>query len=1216
MRPSRWIVLLLALLSWTPTNGVGAETDPHGALQRAHGRRVMALGASPEGTTALMDLWRGARWAPAASTRQALVEIAESRRVPPHRQVAAKRLLARMRLEGGDVEGARAAITALGYVRDWRVAGPFDNGGREGFDTPMPPEVHLPESWDPAYRMDGKGGPVPWRAYASLGAEALVDFEGRLRPDRDVCAYAETYVLTTQAQALSLWVGAGGAVAVFWNGEEVHRDRGYRRPFPDRVGIPVPARVGTNRLLVKVCTRKGPWNLRVRVADRQGAPLSGLQFVADRYRDLGVAGPVVLGPYHSDREELEAALGSRAPSADAAFRLARYLHRTGSDDLTEPRAFDLARTAARAKPTPEHLLFASRLADDRGERMHLLAEAEARWPKNRDVLLRAAELRVSSIHPADALPLLDRLGTTDAVGDRAIVLRGKVLSAAGLDDAAYETVRRRLSGRAGLGWREHLLRFASRAGRHDDAHRYRIELVQGRATAADARKALIQDALRREERSVAADHLAILLAMDPGSVDLRRYVADIYEGMGDLPQALTTLAEAVALAPDDADVLLAKARVHLRRSQEEVAADLLRRVLVLRPQDTAARDLLRRLRPASERADRYAVEMGALLERRRPGGGDSSTVLQDLTVRRVYDNGLGTQFHQYAVQLHDVDATRENRTFTIPFTPASQRVDVSVARVIREDGAVLDATERFEQQLGEPWYRIYYDTRALGIVFPDLQKGDVIELQYRIDDVARTNMFDDYFGDLHFFQSDAATVERTYVLVTPASRKFYFNRPKLSGLKESTKVEGKERTYRFVARDVPPLAIEEGMPGMTEVAPYLLVSTYRTWEEVGRWWWGLVRDQLQADADLKATVAELTKGAKTTEEKVRRIHAWAMAHTRYVGLEFGIHGFKPYRVTQIVRRGFGDCKDKASLLYTMFREAGVDARIALVRTRRNGHIPDLPASLSVFDHAIAYVPELDLFIDGTAEHNGVRELPAMDQGVTVLVVGPEDVALRKTPVDDPEKNVHRRTIRGDLDKGGRAFLLVEEELGAKDASRYRKEFQAEGTRKGRLERFVRSVFPGLVLEGDPVMEGLDTLGGAVRVQYEARVPSLAEKGAGELRVPPTVLGGLVAQFARPQHRDHPLELGVPSVYEEQRTLRPPGGYRITHLPAGGEESSPFGRVVLHYEDKGGALVSKVRFEIAVARVSPTAYPAFRAWLTRADDLLQDRAVFRLAEDSP
>ena len=129
---------------------------------------------------------------------------------------------------------------------------------------------------------------------------------------------------------------------------------------------------------------------------------------------------------------------------------------------------------------------------------------------------------------------------------------------------------------------------------------------------------------------------------------------------------------------------------------------------------------------------------------------------------------------------------------------------------------------------------------------------------------------------------------------------------------------------------------------------------------------------------------ELVAGAPDTRTKVQRIYRWVIDHTRYVGLEFGIHGFLPYRVPQIVQRGFGDCKDKASLLYTMLTEAGIDARLVLVRTRRNGAIHDLPASLSVFDHAIAYVPELDLFLDGTAEFSGSTEFPQMDQGLSLI----------------------------------------------------------------------------------------------------------------------------------------------------------------------------------------------------------------------------------------
>jgi hypothetical protein len=112
-------------------------------------------------------------------------------------------------------------------------------------------------------------------------------------------------------------------------------------------------------------------------------------------------------------------------------------------------------------------------------------------------------------------------------------------------------------------------------------------------------------------------------------------------------------------------------------------------------------------------------------------------------------------------------------------------------------------------------------------------------------------------------------------------------------------------------------------------------------------------------------------------------------NTRYVALEFGIHGYKPSRVDRVLARRFGDCKDKASLLHALLEVAGVDSRIVLLRMRQLGSIPPEPASLAVFNHAIVYVPALDWYLDGTAEFHGATELPISDRRASILVVEPD-----------------------------------------------------------------------------------------------------------------------------------------------------------------------------------------------------------------------------------
>ncbi len=95
-----------------------------------------------------------------------------------------------------------------------------------------------------------------------------------------------------------------------------------------------------------------------------------------------------------------------------------------------------------------------------------------------------------------------------------------------------------------------------------------------------------------------------------------------------------------------------------------------------------------------------------------------------------------------------------------------------------------------------------------------------------------------------------------------------------------------------------------------------------------------------------------------------------VSNTRYVALEFGIHGYKPYRVDRVLARRFGDCKDKASLIHTMLKVAGVDSRMVLLRMRTLGSLVEEPASLAAFNHAIVYIPKYEMFLDGTAEFHG------------------------------------------------------------------------------------------------------------------------------------------------------------------------------------------------------------------------------------------------------
>jgi hypothetical protein len=287
----------------------------------------------------------------------------------------------------------------------------------------------------------------------------------------------------------------------------------------------------------------------------------------------------------------------------------------------------------------------------------------------------------------------------------------------------------------------------------------------------------------------------------------------------------------------------------------------------------------------------------------------------------------------------------------------------------------------------------------------------------------------------------------------------------------------------------------------------------------------------------------------------------------------------------------------------MLRQAGIDARIVLVRTRHNGDIGPLPASLAVFDHAIAYVPELDLYLDGTAEHSGTTELPPQDQGVSVLVVGPEGAELRRTPVLDASLNRRTRTLRVELQANGAATLEGDELIVGSEAAGYRERYQAAGTRTERLERNLASSYPGVKLLAQN-FDDLSNLERPVHYTYRAEVPQLARHDGARLWAPASVLADLTRTLARTPTRDYPLDLGGTSSYVEHRTIRFPATMRVSELPSGGEATSEFGHLKVHFEAAHHEVRVDTEFVMSRDRVTAAQYPSFQQWVEQADVLLR------------
>src|SRR5690606_23228298 len=164
----------------------------------------------------------------------------------------------------------------LGYVDRWLIVGPFDNEGKHGLESEHGPEAELAQPLVAGRAYSGKERPVRWRVVPAAFPYGWLDAGSLVRPDRKVCVFAKSFVRPKQGsrapRPISLWVGAGGAFELFWNGKSVLQDAAYRGHDFDRSAVGVRLENGTNELAVKVCSDDAAPVVSVRVADAKGSP--------------------------------------------------------------------------------------------------------------------------------------------------------------------------------------------------------------------------------------------------------------------------------------------------------------------------------------------------------------------------------------------------------------------------------------------------------------------------------------------------------------------------------------------------------------------------------------------------------------------------------------------------------------------------------------------------------------------------------------------------------------------------------------------------------------------------------------------------------------------------------------------------------------------------------------------------------------------------------
>jgi tetratricopeptide (TPR) repeat protein/transglutaminase-like putative cysteine protease len=409
------------------------------------------------------------------------------------------------------------------------------------------------------------------------------------------------------------------------------------------------------------------------------------------------------------------------------------------------------------------------------------------------------------------------------------------------------------------------------------------------------------------------------------------------------------------------------------------------------------------------KAPHFSIEPKALYEAASAVPADNAdvAVLEDDETYTFDEAGRSTHTQYVIYKVLKQKGVEGWDSVSVDWEPWHEARPTIKVRVISPDLSLhtLDPRQITEAPARAGEYKTYSDGKALRAPFPAIAQGVVVEEEFVTTETAPF-FASGHVGRVEFGRQMVPVAHSLAVFDAPASLPFRSNTVLLPNLKPQ-RVEANGRVT--LTYDQGPLqAIDPYEPNLPSDVPYmpgLEFSTGKSWQAMATEY-GKIVDSHASPAAVQAIVNRLIAGKSTVAEKESAIIDYLDEEIRYTGIEFDEAAIVPHEPAETLANKYGDCKDKATLLVTMLRAAGVPSYVALLNAGSRMDVPaDLPG-MGLFDHAIVYIPGPPaVWVDATDQYARLGQLPAQDQGRLALITRPQTTALVKTPESASKDNV-------------------------------------------------------------------------------------------------------------------------------------------------------------------------------------------------------------------
>ena len=199
-----------------------------------------------------------------------------------------------------------------------------------------------------------------------------------------------------------------------------------------------------------------------------------------------------------------------------------------------------------------------------------------------------------------------------------------------------------------------------------------------------------------------------------------------------------------------------------------------------------------------------------------------------------------------------------------------------------------------------------------------------------------------------------------------------------------------------------------------------------TWANYGKWVQDLNTDVCTLPEPRAEEIRKMTAGLKTDKEKAKFLYNYLQQNMRYVSIQLGIGGFKPFPASFVDQKKYGDCKALSNYMYALLKAVNIPSYYAFINAGTNAEPADNNFPFDPFNHAILCIPFKGdtTWLECTSTTQPFGKLGAFTENRKALLITEDGGKLVNTPHSIMEDNTFNSDVHIKLEADGGAKANV------------------------------------------------------------------------------------------------------------------------------------------------------------------------------------------------